>query len=94
MYLVALWTTMSAPCSIGRWSSGVAKVLSTTSSEPASRVAAAAAMSAIGDQRVARRLQPDHRRAAGGLGDSLRIGDVNPANAQPADRLAGAQLIA
>ena len=46
MYLVALWTTMSAPCSIGRWSSGVAKVLSTTSSVPASRVAAAAAMSA------------------------------------------------
>ncbi len=45
MYFVALWTTMSAPSSSGRWSSGVAKVLSTTSTQPGARAAAAAAMS-------------------------------------------------
>ena len=34
-YFVAEWTTMSAPCSIGRHSTGVAKVLSTTQVSPA-----------------------------------------------------------
>ena len=29
-YLVVEWSTMSAPCSSGRWKNGVAKVLSTT----------------------------------------------------------------
>ena len=35
-YLVTLWSTASAPSSSGRWRSGVANVLSTTTSAPAS----------------------------------------------------------
>ena len=39
-YLVVEWMTMSAPCSIGRQSMGVAKVLSTTETRPSSRATA------------------------------------------------------
>ena len=35
MYFVTLWTTASAPSSSGRWSTGVANVLSTTTRAPA-----------------------------------------------------------
>lgn len=48
MYLVVEWTTTSAPSSSGRWRYGEAKVLSTTSSAPASRATeASTAMSAM-----------------------------------------------
>ena len=46
MYLVSEWTTMSAPCSIGRHSAGEGTVLSTISGTPAAcATAASAAMS-------------------------------------------------
>jgi hypothetical protein len=48
MYFVTLCTTTSAPSSRGRWSAGVANVLSTTTRTPAAcAVAAAAARSTI-----------------------------------------------
>jgi len=54
--LVALWTTTSAPRSRGRWSNGVAKVLSTTTSIPSSWAppisagrSATASMGLVGD---------------------------------------------
>ncbi len=42
-YLVVEWITMSAPCSIGRQSSGEARELSTTPVNPAARPAASSA---------------------------------------------------
>ncbi len=39
-YFVTLWTTMSAPSWNGCWKSGVANVLSTTTSAPAACAAA------------------------------------------------------
>ncbi len=45
MYLVVLWTTMSAPSSSGRWKTGDRKVLSTASSALARQSAAIAARS-------------------------------------------------
>ena len=59
MNFVAEWMTMSAPSSSGCCSSGVANVLSTTMRVPARRGAAQiAATSAVVEQRVGRRLQP------------------------------------
>ena len=65
MNLVAEWTTMSAPCSIGRQRYGEAKVLSIISGTPAS-------CAIVGDgrdvehvdARVADRLAVEHPRLA------------------------------
>ena len=52
MNFVALWTTMSAPSSSGRWSSGVTRVESTATSAPArcapSHRASSSAIASIG----------------------------------------------
>ena len=57
MYLVVECTTTSAPRASGCCRYGDAKVLSTTSSAPLARaISAIAVMSAIGQQRVSRRL--------------------------------------
>ena len=63
MNFVAEWTTMSAPCSIGRSRYGVAKVESTTSGMPCRCAAAAAASMSISVAfRIADRLDKDSAR--------------------------------
>ena len=81
-YLVAECMTMSAPCSIGRVSTGVAEVLSTPSTAPA-RWAISADRGDVGDlpARVGRRLDPHHLRLPGphGRGDRAQVGHVQRA---------------
>ena len=70
IYLVALWTTMFAPSSSGRTSSGVAKVLSTISGAPASlRDRGDLIHRADAQQRIRDGLHED--RAGFGFGDRL-----------------------
>ena len=68
-YLVALWATRSMPCSIGRWKSGLLKLLSQRVSTPCSFAIAATAerscsskVSELGLSRMKRRVFPRQAR--------------------------------
>jgi hypothetical protein len=67
MYFVAEWMTMSAPSESGCWSTGVAKVLSTTSTAPAWPARPRRSCRDVEDleHRVRGRLDPDHLRVSG-----------------------------
>ncbi len=75
--LVALWTTRSAPSSSGRWSSGVAKVLSTMEHPALARDVAQARQVGDAEQRVGRRLDPQHVRPVAGRDHRVGVGDVD-----------------
>ena len=92
-YLVAEWTTMSAPSASGCWSRGVAKVLSTTTYAPASWAAAMiVAMSASSSAGLVGRLEPDQRGVLAGRDARRGVGDVDQRGRQPAARLEVGQL--
>ena len=92
-YFVALCTTTSAPVSSGRCRIGVAKVLSTASSAPRRSGRAASALevdelAAAGWSGLSAQHQVGARRRASAR---RRVGEVDPADRQPAARLAGAR---
>ena len=80
-------TTRSAPSSSGRWTSGVASVLSTASSASGLRRAAHDG-GQVGDrqQRVGRRLQPQQVGLGGQLEPARRVLDGDANHAPPALR--------
>ena len=63
-YLVALCSTSRAPCSAGRWSTGVAKVLSASSGHGAAGVGDGPQVD-LGERRVGRGLDHDQARCPG-----------------------------
>ena len=91
--LVTECSTMSAPSSSGCWSSGVAKVLSTTTRAPASWPAADEALD-VGDLegRVGRRLDPEDGRVVERRDHRVGVGDVDERRLDPATGLEVAEL--